>query len=86
VTFTLRQISLKGARSRWCAGSGANAPAGSTGADTCELWHRVATPVLPRKQAGHSRLFAMLIRHSHGALCEPKADELLTAADETLRL
>jgi transposase len=46
-----------------------------TGADPREL-----------RRLGKSRLTALLIRHSHGAWRETKADELLTAAEETIRL
>jgi len=38
------------------------------------------------KRLGRKRLGALMIRHSGGAWREPKADELLAAADETLEL
>lgn len=59
----------------------------------CGTYTKTALAVLERyadpralRRLGRARLTAMLIRSSHGAWREPKADELLAVAAETLEL
>ncbi|MGH8903952.1 MAG: IS110 family transposase, partial [Egibacteraceae bacterium] len=58
---------------------------GEYGKTALAVLERCADPREMRR-LGRRRLAALLIRHSHGAWREAKADELLAAADETIRL
>jgi transposase len=58
---------------------------GGYGKAALALLARCADP-REMKRLGRLRLAALLIRHSHGAWRQAKADELLEAADETIRL